>query len=95
MDEGDWKIKVEITATKACFTGGPGLFDCIDDIMFVPLHAPFRKDKESDSLQIDIVENMSDDWPHNNRYFEVDLTQWSDQRTRNWICRKILKKMLP
>ena len=84
--EGEEKGQLVITFTgkTVTFAGYSRRFDPVDDIMFVPLHAPKRQKHESDSLQIDII-----DW--NNPSFTVDLAQWENEETRDWIVRKILK----
>lgn len=91
----EWKVKIEITATKACFTGGAGFCDAIDNIMFVPLDCPFRYSADPDSLNIKIDEkSMRTPYPYNDRYFEVDLTRWRNEEARMWICTEIIKRLI-
>jgi hypothetical protein len=75
-------FSVTYTRTRLIVFGFPSRFDPIDDIMFLPLRAPERMETESESLRLEIVDR---------RHFEEDLTQWSSEVTRDYICRKIVK----
>ncbi len=80
-------LSVVYTKDKLAIFGFPSQFDPIDDIMFVPVRAPGRLDSESDSLR---VERCS----FKKCSVEVDLTQWSNETTRNYICREIMKRIV-